>query len=173
MKKIFVEENGVFQFDCTKAKWATDQLHHEYHNSGVHLSDVDFLIEDEAALFMVEYKNADIPNAANPSAFNPEECKRFTGLVHKFYDSLHYLHLLGKTVPVKYICVLEYPNGDQVTRKRLRDRLHKELPFSLQENMATGRKLIEAVDVVSIEEWNENEIYGKYPISLVEAEGES
>lgn len=49
-------------------------------------------------------------------------------------------------------------------RKRLRNRLKMELPFTLQENIEKGRKLIEKVDVVSIEEWNKDKNYGKYPI---------
>lgn len=38
------------------------------------------------------------------------------------------------------------------------------LPFALQENINTGIKLIDKVDVVSIDEWNANETYGMYPI---------
>lgn len=49
-------------------------------------------------------------------------------------------------------------------RKRLRNRLKMELPFTLQENIGKGRKRIEKVDVVSIEEWNKDRNYGKYPI---------
>ena len=58
-------------------------------------------------------------------------------------------------------------------RKRLRNRLKKELPFALQENIGNGRKLIEKVDVVSIEEWNKDENYGKYPIVPVDSDTDS
>ncbi|MBO5485908.1 MAG: hypothetical protein J5988_03105 [Eubacterium sp.] len=37
------------------------------------------------------------------------------------------------------------------------------LPFALQNNVNTGIKLIDKVDVVSIKEWNENSTYGRYP----------
>lgn len=53
-------------------------------------------------------------------------------------------------------------------RKRLRNRLKLELPFALQEKIGNGRKLIEKLDVVSIEEWNKDKDYGKYPIAPVE-----
>lgn len=43
-----------------------------------------------------------------------------------------------------------------------------ELPFALQEKIGNGRKLIEKLDVVSIEEWNKDKDYGKYPIAPVE-----
>ena len=173
MTKVFIEENGLYCIDCSQAKWATDQMHHEYHHAGVHLSDVDFLIEDMDSLFMVEYKNANIKGAANPDTYDPNQEKNYKKLVKKFYDSLHYLNLLHKVKPVQYICVVEYPASDSVTRRRLRNRLKKDLPFQLQENIGKGRKLIEAVDVVSLAEWNENEIYGKYPISLVKTESKS
>ena len=48
-------------------------------------------------------------------------------------------------------------------RRRLRDRLKTQLPFALHINMNTGRHMIEKVDVVSIDEWNGNDAYGKYP----------
>ena len=42
-----------------------------------------------------------------------------------------------------------------------------KLPFVLQENIGDGRKLIEKLDIVSIQEWNDNTMYGKYPIRPV------
>lgn len=97
MDKRFVEENGIYQIDCSESVWATDQIHE----------------------------------------------------------------------PVKYIYVLEYPKGDIVTRKRLRNRMKQKLPFELQNNIGIGEKLIEKVDVLSIAEWNAHEEYGKYPITEV------
>lgn len=168
MSKIFTEENGKYSIDCTKAIWATDQMHSDYQQAKIHINDVDFLIEDENYLLMVEYKNAKISGAVNPEAFKPMEQKKVTTVVRKFYDSLHYLKLLDKKKPVQYIYVLEYPKGDVITRKRMRNRLKEELPFALQENIGNGVKLIDKVDVVSIDEWNQNENYGKYPIFSVQ-----
>lgn len=76
MAKVFIEENGLYCIDCSQAKWATDQVHHEYHSAGVHLSDVDFLIEDLDSLLMVEYKNANIKGAAKPDAYDPNQEKK-------------------------------------------------------------------------------------------------
>jgi hypothetical protein len=42
-----------------------------------------------------------------------------------------------------------------------------ELPFSLQESIGNGRKLIERVDVLSIDEWNADHCYGNFPIKQV------
>lgn len=168
MDKIFIEENGVYGLLYEKAIWATDQMHEEYHKAGLALSDADFLLENEENILIVEYKNANIEGASCASAFKPENDKKFNNSIRKFFDSLHYLRLLAKNKPVVYVYVLEYPNGDSVTRKRLRERMKKHLPFALQENMNTGIKLIEKVDVVSIEEWNSNKVYGMYPIVKIQ-----
>lgn len=42
------------------------------------------------------------------------------------------------------------------------------LPFALQQKMNTGIDLIEKVDVVSINEWNEDSTYGKYPFVKID-----
>ncbi len=93
--------------------------------------------------------------------------KKISIATRKFYDSLHYLRLLEKDKPIQYIYILEYPNGDATTRKRLRDRLKTELPFVLQNNIGKGKKLIERVEVLSIAEWNADSNYREYPIKRV------
>lgn len=165
MSNIFIEENETYSIDCTDAVWATDKIHADYHAAGIHINDVDFVIENESYLLMVEYKNANIRGASNPEAFNPISDKKVSIAARKFYDSLHYLKLLNKTKPIQYIFVLEYPHGDKVTRKRLRNKLKTELPFALQKNIGNGTTLIDKVDVVSIDEWNKDEHYGRYPIT--------
>lgn len=69
---------------------------------------------------------------------------------------------------MQYICVFEYPNDDQRSRKELRNMLKKELPFELQKNVGNDMSLISKVDVLSIEEWNSDSEYGRYPIILKE-----
>lgn len=167
MKNILIEENGIYCIDCRNALWSTDKIHEDYHNAGVHINDVDFLIENSTHILMVEYKNACIANAKSPEAFHPMEDKKISIITRKFYDSLHYLRLLDKTKLVRYIYILEYPNGDVTTRKRLRNRLKTELPFSLQDNIGNGKKLIDRVEVLSIDEWNADSDYGYFPIRRV------
>lgn len=74
------------------------------------------------------------------------------------------MHLMGKEKPKEFVYVLEYPNGDSVSRRMIRNRLKKKLPFHLQDLVSDKVKLIEKVDVVSINEWNQNEEYGMFPI---------
>ena len=69
---------------------------------------------------------------------------------------------MGKRKPVHYIYVVEAPGSDSTMRKRLRGRMKTLLPFSLQESLDTGIKMIDKVDVMSIAEWNNDDIYGKY-----------
>lgn len=167
MAGLLIEENGIYGLDCSAAAWATDQINAAYHNAGVQLKDVDFVIEDEQNLLVVEYKNANVPGASHPESFNPAADKKIEAVIQKFYDTLHYLRLIGKDRAAKYVYIVEAPSSDSVMRKRLRNRMRQELPFKLQENIGNGKKLIAGVDVVSIQEWNENSDYGKYPLKPV------
>ena len=56
MDKIFVEENGYYYIDCSKAVWATDEMNTQYHAAKCPLSDVDWIMETKEKLFLVECK---------------------------------------------------------------------------------------------------------------------
>lgn len=73
MRKLFIEENGAYSIDCKAAVWAMDKIHEDYHNAGIHINAVDFLIENSKHILMVEYKNACLVNAKDPQAFHPLE----------------------------------------------------------------------------------------------------
>ena len=170
MPDVLIEEKRNYGIDCRKALWATDEIHEAYHACGLPeiLCDADFVIETSDSILLVEYKNATVPDAlahaTERTAYDPFQQKKFDKVVRKYYDSLHYLRLLGKEKPVHYIFVLEYPKGNSTSRKLLRNRLKCRLPFGLQERVGTGIKLIESVNVVSIDEWNANTIYGQFPM---------
>jgi hypothetical protein len=173
MPGLLTEEKQHYAIDCKNAVWASDGIHDLYHTCGVDgiLSDADFAVETESKMLLIEYKNANIPEAiAHNTAstqYDPFKQDNFNKLVSKYYDSLHYLHLAGKEKPVCYVCLLEYPDSDSVSRKRLRNRLKKRLPFQMQEQFDTGVKLIESVAVVNIEEWNADELFGQFPIQPI------
>ena len=122
MNQILVEENGVYGLDCSKAVWATNEIHEKYHKAGLHLSDADFVIETEDELIMIEYKNASIPDAEKPEVFNPLEDKKVNGVLRKYYDTLHYLTLIQKNRPKRFVYIVETLNDVLVMRKRLRNR---------------------------------------------------
>lgn len=174
MDMIFTEEHKHYQLDCSKALWATDEVHEVYRQAKVStLSDVDFIIETEEKLILVEYKNGKIKEAIeHGSGFNVADNnvrnKLFDKIPRKYFDTLHYLSLKGKTKPKYYVYILEYPHDDSSMRKYLRNKFKKLLPFKLQEILSDKLKLIESVEVLSIEEWNSSPEYGVFPLSLIE-----
>ena len=70
-ENVWMEENGQYALDCRNAVWSFGRLHDEYAVIGNLLTDADFLLEDEKFIYLVEYKNANIPGTSNPGAFNP------------------------------------------------------------------------------------------------------
>lgn len=176
MSVIYMEENGQYSLDCSAAIWSTDKIH-SYYQDSMHrygyigfLCDVDFVIENEKNILLVEYKNANIPGAANPAAFHPEGENKLENVAKKFYDSLHWLSIKGKDKPRKYIYILEYPNGNSTSRLMIRNKLQKKLPFDLQANVPDAcRKMIDEIKVVNISEWNADEELGLYPLRSVKS----
>lgn len=164
MSLIFTEENGIYTLDCTNSIWATDRINQCYHDNKVSLlKDVDWIVETNDNILLIEYKNANVQGALHPERFNPKEDKKLNNVAQKYYDTLHYLYLVGKFKPKKYIYILEYPNGDAVSRKLIRNMLKGRLPFSLQNIPDSKNKLIESIEVLSIEEWNNQ--YSDFPLN--------
>lgn len=164
---VFTEENGAYCIDCNAAVWATDEIHDRFKVTGSSLNDVDFVIETPNRLLLIEYKNALIDGATHPETFEPGCDKKINNVVKKYYDSLHYLFLKGKNKPKEYIYILEYPCGDSASRRFIRNKLKPKLPFKLQDDIAGKDRLIEKIEVLSIEDWNVHEEYGKYPIKPI------
>lgn len=170
MSQIYQDENRQFQFDFSSALWATDGLHDIYCQSRIGiLSDVDFIVETEEDILLIEYKNAKIPGAVHPEAFNPSDQKRENKIAFKYYDSWMYLSAVQKSKPVTYVYILEYPNDDAVTRRRVRNRIATLLPFELQRRPEIKTEMIHAFEVLSISEWNER--YSAFPIKPIDAVG--
>lgn len=167
---LFQEENHVYQFDFSSAIWATDKLHDVFQgNKAGILSDVDFIAETDREILLVEYKNASIPGAAHPEQFKPSEQKTLQKIAYKYYDAWIYLRAIGKSKPFHYIYILEYPNGDSVSRKEIRNRITNLLPFELQRLPEIKKSMISSFDVLSIDEWNSHGKFKVFPISQVTA----
>lgn len=164
----YTEENGVYQIDCSKAVWSTNMIHASFsRDTSSFLSDVDFAIETDDKLILVEYKNANIPNASKPQALSLTDQKLALKLCRKFYDSIFYIRGIGKTQPCSYVCVIEAKKDDSVLRKFLRNELKKRLPFSLQANPEFIEKWVNSVAVLNLQEWNSHSCYGKFPFILI------
>lgn len=166
MSNIYVEENSNYSIDCNEAAWSTNEIHAAYHRAGLDLSDVDFAIEcSDGLLLLVEYKNADVTNAAHPERFKPSSEETLRKVSRKYYDSLHFLLLNGKLRSNRFVYIVESPYVDFVIRRRIRNKLKNKLPFSLQTQISNGNEIIEKVEVLSIDEWNQDPVYGKYPFT--------
>ena len=156
--KIFIEENRLFKIDCKKADEIVE-LHDEYHKTNI-LSDVDLIIVDESSITFMEYKNSNIPSAANPEAFEKsiKEEAHHNKIARKYYDSLIYIdNKVGcENRARNYYYVLECVKADSVIRKMLAGKIKNRLPFVLQGNLKNLRQaLIDYFEVVNINEWND------------------
>ena len=170
----YTEENGQYTIDCTAALWSTDEIHNCYqdrsHTYGMigFLCDVDFIIETQPHILLVEYKNSAIPGAAHPERFNPSSENKLENVARKFYDSSHWLYLMGKDKPKMLVYILEYPAGNSTSRLLIRNMLQQRLPFALQSKITgAGRKLIDEVKVLNSSEWNSDAELGRYPLRPV------
>ncbi len=163
---IHKEENQVYQFDFSSAVWSTDKLNSLFNNTVASiLSDVDFVAETDSDILFVEYKNSNIASASNPNAFVPSSDKSTLKIAYKFYDSYIYIQACGHKKPYRYIYILEYPMGDSTTRKMIRNKIASKLPFQLQTDGDIKQQIISSFEVLSIDEWNNNPLYSKFPIS--------
>lgn len=165
--KVFVDENKTYEFNFQKASFATNRLNEIYHNNKVSLADVDFIFKFEDQVYFVEYKNANLKNAAKPEAFVPSSQNKIDSIVRKFYGSLIYLWACGEIAPAHYVYILEYPLGDVVTRKMLRNKIISLLPIEFQQQPFIKNKLIQDFEVLSIDEWNSHAVYSVFPINEV------
>ncbi|WP_418577257.1 hypothetical protein [Hungatella sp.] len=166
--KLFQEENHIYQFDFSQAVWATDQLNRVFQNNkaGI-LSDVDFIAETDHEVILLEYKNASIPGAAHPERFQPSDQRTLQKIAYKYYDAWIYLKAAAKNKPFHYIYILEYPNGDSVSRRAIRNSIVDLLPFELQRLPEIKENMIAGFDVFSIAEWNTHDIYKAFPITPI------
>lgn len=179
-KYIFTEENHEYQFDFSKASWATDEIHDIFHENNVHWNDADFVAEyllgndkQKIKLLFVEYKNANIKraieNQSKTKPFNAMEDKKINNVARKYIDTLSYLFAVRpSSAEKKYVYILEAPNSDKVTRNLVREKIMKLLPFQFQKVLPVSERMIDTFEVLSIEEWNQNEVYKNFPISKIE-----
>lgn len=166
--EIYSEENQVYQIDFTSAVWSTNKLNSIFHKTvSSILSDVDFIAETDKEILFVEYKNSSIVGAKNPDAFVPSSDKSILKIAYKFYDSIIYTWACRYKKPYKYVYILEYPKGDSTTRKFIRNKIASKLPFELQKDNNIKYQLICEFDVLSIDEWNNNSTYSKFPVSTI------
>ena len=168
MGKIYVEENGLYRLDLSRAAWSIE-LHPLYRDSHLDLADVDYLCELDGEILFIEYKNAKVAFEKGfraAEAFNPAEDKKIDNMARKFFDSYFYLASHHDYRPIHYIYILEWPKGDVMMRKMLREKIVKKLPFLYQRKETIAPLVIEEFQVLSIDEWNQK--YQKAPLTRCE-----
>lgn len=170
MNYIFSDENNKFQFNFSQAIWAINDLKGIY-NKKIQsvLSDVDFIAETDNEIIFMEYKNSLIKNANNPKAFDEKLTSddHYIKIAKKYYGSILYTMACKKEKEYKYVYVLESAFAGSTDRKRLRNKIINKLPFELQKDSKVKHKLINDFEVLSIDEWNKDPLYSRFPISLI------
>jgi len=163
--QVYVEENKHYSFDFTNAIWSSDRLNQLYKLVHSLLSDVDFMAETENGIIFLEYKNANILGASNPQAFAPSDDRYIIKIARKYFDSILYALACKKEKQFRYVYILEYPNGDVISRKFIRNKIKPKLPFELQKDQDIFENLIASFEVLSINEWNIHPIYSQFPVT--------
>ncbi len=169
VSQIFSDENHSCEIDFSAANWATDQLNNIFHQAKLSiLHDVDFVAETDEAILLVEYKNSNLANAANPGAFKPLEDKKLDNVARKYYESQYLLQAVqhGLHKEKRFVYILEHDKGNSTMRNLVRTHLAKRLPFLLQQQVEMPEKMIDSIEVLSIEEWNEQ--YPQFPLKLMQ-----
>lgn len=159
--QIFVEENRNYQIDFSSANWASDDANRALRK--FQLQDVDWIVETDDGILMVEYKNSCVERASNPSAFERKvrSDEHYLKIAHKFFDSLTFLILHNKNLAnLKYVYIVEFSLADSTLRKRMRQKIKQKLPFESNNDLAYP--LISEFSVLSIDEWNLQ--YPQFPL---------
>jgi|SRR5690606_17338360 len=165
--KIRIEENGRFQFDFSALEYVW-----EFHDivAKTALSDVDFITETNEEVLFIEYKNANIQNAANPDAML-KKIKHETfyhKISRKFYDSLLLFWARNgneRNLPIVYVLIIEHPILDKKLRRQLKIKIEKQLPFRLDDPLIE-KQVISAFEVMDLQEWGDR--FPQVVISAVE-----
>lgn len=151
------DENGKYEFDFSQCEvWE----YHQLAQKTTILSDVDFVINSEDEVIFLEYKNASIDGVANPSSFlcklKTEEF--YVRAAKKFYGSL-FLHWAcrenEKDRPIVYTLLIEHPEIDGKIRKKLREKISKQLPIRFKDEPRIKRNVLNKFEVLNIDEWHQ------------------
>ncbi len=172
-RKIYIDENGKSQFDFTKAQ-SVFEPHALANTYGEFLSDVDFVIEEDNQIVLMEYKNACVPETANPEALyqkvQSNNEKFWKKIAKKFYGTMFLVWATGRNVndkKVKYVLLIETtPLIDSVLRMRLKEKMMSLLPFKYKQEGEIKREVISEFEIMDLSKWRKE--YPDYKISVAE-----
>ena len=153
MDKIFTESDYNFDFTNSLNSYKADII--QYHD----LSAVDFVVETEDKVFLIEVKNPDCIQATmqnreeffndlKSDLFPYKAGAKFTNmLLRKWVTGDFY----GK--PITFVFVLEFKKLPNNMRRKLKEKIFNRLPFSLNKPSFKGKEKLEKFELLSIEEF--------------------
>jgi len=159
MSRIYTDENNNYQIDFSKALCSSENLHDIYKDIVNILSDVDWIVETDDKILLIEFKNyekrKDLPKG------DREESVRLQ-IARKFYGGLFYLLACGMHKPVDFIWIAESPYIDTRMRGHYEESISKWLPYKLQERTEVVISLIKQFYIFSVDDWNRE--YPQFPL---------
>lgn len=172
MEKILYDENRNYSFDFTKAIEVFEP--HELSQKTTMLADVDFVIDTKEKIIFLEYKNATAKRVTNPDAIKEKilgdkKLKFYENISKKFYSTLFILWSCNKNEEdkdIEYVLLIEHPEIDGRVRRKLRNKIGKQLPFKLLEDERIKRKILSEFKFLNMEEWQG--MYSEFPITEID-----
>ena len=161
MDKIFYEENHNYKFDFTDAIDVFEP--HDLSQKTTMLADADFVLDIESKIILLEYKNAGGKRVNNSNAFKEKilesnnRAKFCENIAKKFYSTLFLIWACNKNdeeKDIEYILLIEHPEIDGRIRRMLRNKITKQLPFRLLEDIKIKRKILSDFEVLNMDEWH-------------------
>lgn len=172
MSKIFYDENKNYKFDFTDAADVFEA--HSLSQKTTILADVDFVLDIKSKMIFLEYKNASGKKVSSPEVFKEKvlgknkRTKFCENISKKFYSTLFIIWACNKNKgekDIEYILLIEHPEIDAKIRKMLRNKIKKQLPFKLLEDIQVKRKILSEFKVLNVQEWHS--IYPNFKITEI------
>ena len=162
--KQFEESGYRFSFPSAQRVVKADAVNY------AGLSFVDFIVETDSMIYLIEVKNPDNPNA--PSKNRDEYFARLqeavfpNGVVKKFSDTLLAQLAMGRVFskPVQYIFILEFRAFGSYERQKLFDKVNHRLPAGLNHKVFTNIAQIKNFKLLTATQFRE-----QYPDFALEA----
>lgn len=162
MTRIFTDECNAqtlpsLQIDFSAAIWAINNLNDIFHQAGIPLNDVDFIAETDREIIFIECKNANRIDAAKPDKFCPTKPDKIENIARKYFDSLNFCRFSNWGVDKRkiYCYLIEAKAGSLSQRNQIRNLLYRKLPFNLQAQNQFPINMIDDLQVLSFDEWNQ------------------
>ena len=156
MDKIFIESGYSFDFSSSLHSYSGDI------NKKDNLSSVDFAIETENNVFLIEVKNQDNKNSTKKS--KEQFLKDLKNELYPYKISTKFTNMLMRKwiigdfyqKPIIFVFILEFQALSPDIRRRMGKRIFDLLPFSLNKNLQNCREQFKIFEILSIDEFTKS-----------------